>query len=157
MKPLIVDVLQVLLMILIAMTGNYNFFNWVTIVLALPLVDDTYLRWWLGKRTAAGELSTSHFFMSCITTFLKISVCNHSHLCPRHLFSDTGEDDAASWPVIGQFWRPIRWTLNILVYGGIIFWSIRLFALQFRRTPLSIESKMSTYLCSVLHQSAFEN
>lgn len=37
------DRLQVLLQVLIVITGNYNFFNLLTLVLATALLDDTHL------------------------------------------------------------------------------------------------------------------
>ncbi|XP_053260813.1 lipase maturation factor 2 [Podarcis raffonei] len=47
---------QVLLQLLIIATGNYNFFNLLTIVLSFSLLDDEHLGMWLGhgrKKTAA--------------------------------------------------------------------------------------------------------
>jgi len=41
---------QVLFQLLIILTGNYNFFNWLTITLSFAIVDDNFLRGWLGKR-----------------------------------------------------------------------------------------------------------
>jgi hypothetical protein len=46
---------QVLLMILIILTGNYNFFNWLTIVLCLALIDDDWLS---GKSNKPEEKRT---------------------------------------------------------------------------------------------------
>ncbi|MEO8606857.1 MAG: lipase maturation factor family protein [Chloroflexota bacterium] len=40
----------VLLQILILLTGNYTFFNWLTIALCILLLDDDFLRYWLPKR-----------------------------------------------------------------------------------------------------------
>ena len=40
--------LQVMLMFLIILTGNYNFFNWLYMVVCLPLVTDGFLRRWMG-------------------------------------------------------------------------------------------------------------
>ena len=44
--------LQVVLMVAIALTGNYTFFNFITIVLCVACVDDDVLEWcfdgWLG-------------------------------------------------------------------------------------------------------------
>lgn len=50
--------LQVLLQVLIILTGNYNFFNLLTIVLAFSLLDDEHVGLWLGrsrKRHGTGE------------------------------------------------------------------------------------------------------
>jgi hypothetical protein len=41
------------LQLLIILTGNYAFFNWLTIVLCLLLPDDTFLRRWLPERWKA--------------------------------------------------------------------------------------------------------
>ncbi|KAL5006677.1 hypothetical protein ScPMuIL_015483, partial [Solemya velum] len=35
---------QILLQVAIILTGNYNFFNWLTIVLCIPLLDDDFFR-----------------------------------------------------------------------------------------------------------------
>ncbi|XP_032914901.1 lipase maturation factor 2 isoform X2 [Catharus ustulatus] len=40
---------QVLLQVLIILTGNYNFFNVLTIVLALSLLDEEHVGHWLGR------------------------------------------------------------------------------------------------------------
>ncbi|XP_019399533.1 PREDICTED: lipase maturation factor 2, partial [Crocodylus porosus] len=40
---------QVLLQVLIILTGNYNFFNLLTIVLAFSLLDDEHVGLWLGR------------------------------------------------------------------------------------------------------------
>uniref|UniRef100_A0A8C9TD55 Lipase maturation factor n=1 Tax=Scleropages formosus TaxID=113540 RepID=A0A8C9TD55_SCLFO len=40
--------LQVLLQILIILTGNYNFFNLLTIILCFSLLDDDHINFWLG-------------------------------------------------------------------------------------------------------------
>lgn len=41
------------LQVLILATGNYTFFNWLTIVLCLLLLDDTFLRRWLPRQIVA--------------------------------------------------------------------------------------------------------
>ncbi|XP_041651905.1 lipase maturation factor 2a [Cheilinus undulatus] len=41
--------LQVLLQILIILTGNYNFFNLLTLTLCLSLLDDQHVHFWLRK------------------------------------------------------------------------------------------------------------
>ncbi|XP_041261521.1 lipase maturation factor 2 [Onychostruthus taczanowskii] len=49
---------QVLLQVLIILTGNYNFFNVLTIVLAFSLLDEEHVGRWLGrprKRHGSGE------------------------------------------------------------------------------------------------------
>lgn len=46
---------QVFLMLLILLTGNYNFFNLLTIVLSLSLCDDNFLRRCLFKKALRKE------------------------------------------------------------------------------------------------------
>lgn len=41
--------LQVLLQVLILLSGNYNFFNLLTLALCLSLLDDQHVHFWLGK------------------------------------------------------------------------------------------------------------
>ncbi|XP_059191994.1 lipase maturation factor 2a [Centropristis striata] len=41
--------LQVLLQVLIVLTGNYNFFNLLTLALCLSLLDDQHVHFWLRK------------------------------------------------------------------------------------------------------------
>ncbi|XP_029993059.1 lipase maturation factor 2a isoform X2 [Sphaeramia orbicularis] len=41
--------LQVLLQVLIILSGNYNFFNLLTLTLCLSLLDDQHVRFWLRK------------------------------------------------------------------------------------------------------------
>ena len=52
---------QVLLMVLILLTGNYNFFNIVTIFLCLSLVDDDWVMGW-SACTAAVRAGTGLVF-----------------------------------------------------------------------------------------------
>lgn len=51
--------LQVFLQVLIILTGNYNFFNLLTIVLCIPLLDDACLMWDSGR--APPPLSSTIF------------------------------------------------------------------------------------------------
>jgi hypothetical protein len=98
----------VLLMVLIIITGNYNFFNVLTITLCLVLLDDNFLRRCMGKTSISDE------------------------------------DEPERLPVIGPFWRPIRWALNLLVYGAIIYWTIRLFSLRLVVKPsVYVSSKIA--------------
>lgn len=47
---------QVLLQVLIVFTGNYNFFNLLTVVLSFSLLDEEHVGLWLGhgRRKASG-------------------------------------------------------------------------------------------------------
>lgn len=50
-------VLQVLLQVLIILSGNYNFFNILTITLCLSLLDDQHVNFWLRRPTQKTESS----------------------------------------------------------------------------------------------------
>ena len=49
----IYDIFQVFLMIVIMLTGNYNFFNFLFMGLCLSLADDSWLR--TGQNKPGGE------------------------------------------------------------------------------------------------------
>jgi len=64
----------VFLQILIMATGNYTFFNWLTIALCLTLLDDTAIRRLVTKRTAAAvpsyreaRIRRSRFSLALVT------------------------------------------------------------------------------------------
>lgn len=57
--------LQVLLQVLIILTGNYNFFNLLTLTLCLSLLDDQHVRFWLRK---ADNISNNGMMNSVHTT-----------------------------------------------------------------------------------------
>lgn len=63
---------QVLLQVLIILTGNYNFFNMLTIVLAFSLLDEEHVGRWLGrgKRRHASSESQGAQFGGVGVTFL---------------------------------------------------------------------------------------
>lgn len=48
-------ILQVLLQVLIILSGNYNFFNLLTLTLCLSLLDDEHIHFWLRKRPISSE------------------------------------------------------------------------------------------------------
>lgn len=48
-------ILQVLLQVLIILSGNYNFFNLLTLTLCLSLLDDQHIHFWLRKRPMSSE------------------------------------------------------------------------------------------------------
>lgn len=48
-------VLQVLLQVLIILSGNYNFFNLLTLTLCLSLLDDRHVHFWLRKRSIGSD------------------------------------------------------------------------------------------------------
>jgi hypothetical protein len=98
---------QVLLMLMIMVTGNYNFFNLLTIVLCLSLMDDNYIRSWMGKPPMGND------------------------------------EDVTKIPLVNKFWRPIKFVLNLLVYGAIVYWFVVLFTIRPKTGPLRIESKIA--------------
>uniref|UniRef100_A0A8C5PYW2 Lipase maturation factor n=1 Tax=Leptobrachium leishanense TaxID=445787 RepID=A0A8C5PYW2_9ANUR len=60
---------QVLLQILIILTGNYNFFNLLTIVVCLPLLDDQHFTRAQQSRKSAQK---SRSFLSYVSTLLEL-------------------------------------------------------------------------------------
>lgn len=47
--------LQVILQVLIILTGNYNFFNLLTLTLCLSLLDDQHVKFWMRKTDKSGD------------------------------------------------------------------------------------------------------
>ncbi|KAF1425626.1 Lipase maturation factor 2, partial [Spheniscus magellanicus] len=68
---------QVLLQVLIILTGNYNFFNMLTIVLAFSLLDEEHVGRWLGRskrRHASSEsLAWPPSLRAVLSTLLELS------------------------------------------------------------------------------------
>ncbi|XP_028671631.1 lipase maturation factor 2a [Erpetoichthys calabaricus] len=64
--------LQVLLQLLIILTGNYNFFNLLTIVLSLPLLDDFHVYFWTGQ--SKKKKSERWTLMSWIAIVIELAV-----------------------------------------------------------------------------------
>uniref|UniRef100_A0A8C3B9D8 Lipase maturation factor n=1 Tax=Cairina moschata TaxID=8855 RepID=A0A8C3B9D8_CAIMO len=64
---------QVLLQVLIILTGNYNFFNALTIVLAFSLLDEEHVAYWLGrsKKKHAGSWPPS--LLAFLSTLLELA------------------------------------------------------------------------------------
>nr|XP_040024217.1 lipase maturation factor 2-like [Gasterosteus aculeatus aculeatus] len=59
--------LQVLLQVLIILTGNYNFFNLLTLALCLSLLDDQHVNFWLRK---ADKISNTDSKLRCWLCYL---------------------------------------------------------------------------------------
>lgn len=55
-------VLQVLLQVLIILSGNYNFFNLLTLVLCVSLLDDQHVNFWLRKADGANGNGTTNIY-----------------------------------------------------------------------------------------------
>ncbi|XP_029471161.1 lipase maturation factor 2 [Rhinatrema bivittatum] len=65
---------QVLLQMLIVITGNYNFFNLLSIALCISLLDDEHVGFWLrrGKKKPSG--SWDQTLLSFVTVLLELAV-----------------------------------------------------------------------------------
>ncbi|XP_072452511.1 lipase maturation factor 2 [Notamacropus eugenii] len=66
---------QALLQILIILTGNYNFFNLLTLVLTTSLLDDQHVTWWLGTgRTRWPPASQAWRLLTTLSLLLELTV-----------------------------------------------------------------------------------
>ncbi|NXT58563.1 LMF2 factor, partial [Pluvianellus socialis] len=64
---------QVLLQVLIILTGNYNFFNMLTIVLAFSLLDEEHVGRWLGRGKKRHASAWPPSLRSFLSTLLELS------------------------------------------------------------------------------------
>ncbi|NXL52144.1 LMF2 factor, partial [Podilymbus podiceps] len=64
---------QVLLQVLIILTGNYNFFNMLTIVLAFSLLDEEHVGRWLGRSKRRHASTWPPSLRSLLSTLLELS------------------------------------------------------------------------------------
>ncbi len=110
----------VLLQILIILTGNYTFFNWLAILLCVPLLDDRYLR---NPRPADGERVRGRgrrwltIPVAVIITFL--TVIQTFQVCRISI----------AWP------RPVRWTFTFLTQSLHPLRSVNTYGLFAVMTP----------------------
>ncbi|KAH1186422.1 lipase maturation factor 2 [Mauremys mutica] len=65
---------QVLLQLLIIVTGNYNFFNLLTIVLCFSLLDDEHVGLWLGRGKRRPASAWPPSLLSVLSTLLELTV-----------------------------------------------------------------------------------
>ncbi|XP_020838517.1 lipase maturation factor 2 [Phascolarctos cinereus] len=66
---------QALLQVLIILTGNYNFFNLLTLVLTTSLLDDQHVAWWLGTgRTKQPPASWAQRLLTGLSLLLEVAV-----------------------------------------------------------------------------------
>ncbi|XP_074128064.1 lipase maturation factor 2 [Sminthopsis crassicaudata] len=66
---------QALLQVLIILTGNYNFFNLLTLVLTTSLLDDQHVAWWLGTgRTKQPPASRARRLLTALSLLLEVAV-----------------------------------------------------------------------------------
>ncbi|XP_072241861.1 lipase maturation factor 2a [Leuresthes tenuis] len=66
--------LQVLLQLLIILSGNYNFFNLLTLALCLSLLDDRHVRFWLRKTDETRDENNDSKLQSWLCYLLELAV-----------------------------------------------------------------------------------
>ncbi|KAG9272980.1 lipase maturation factor 2 isoform X1 [Astyanax mexicanus] len=66
--------MQVLLQVLIILSGNYNFFNLLTIVLCFSLLDDEHVNFWLCRRTPREERTSLQTLLSRFCLLVELAV-----------------------------------------------------------------------------------
>uniref|UniRef100_A0A1A8PNW8 Lipase maturation factor n=1 Tax=Nothobranchius rachovii TaxID=451742 RepID=A0A1A8PNW8_9TELE len=66
--------MQVLLQVLIILSGNYNFFNLLTLVLCLSLLDDQHVRFWLCKTDRVEDEKHVSKLLSWLSFLLELAV-----------------------------------------------------------------------------------
>lgn len=66
---------QVLLQVLIVITGNYNFFNLLTVALSISLMDDEHINFWLrhSRKKPSGS-AWAQTLLSFLTVLLELAV-----------------------------------------------------------------------------------
>src|SRR6218665_3123284 len=95
--------IQVLLMVMIILTGNYNFFNWLTIALCFSLLDDNHLNFWSGKRenTETGEFCyVCHGNVLSCRSSVCDTVCQYSTLSVHSFIHSDHFYRASSSPLL---------------------------------------------------------
>ncbi|XP_072551425.1 lipase maturation factor 2a [Salminus brasiliensis] len=66
--------MQVLLQVLIILSGNYNFFNLLTITLCLSLLDDQHINFWLCRRAPREERTSLQTVLSWFCLLVELAV-----------------------------------------------------------------------------------
>ncbi|KAK3548931.1 hypothetical protein QTP70_021685 [Hemibagrus guttatus] len=66
--------LQVLLQVLIIISGNYNFFNMLTIVLCFSLLDDEHVSFWLCRRRQQMERNSVQAVLSWVCVLVEVGI-----------------------------------------------------------------------------------
>ena len=104
-----------LLMLTIAATGNYGFFNWLTVVLCIAMLDDaTLLLLWprvarpriaVGLRQLPGRciLWARSSFASCILVLVLLSVWTQASMTRPAAPVQTLERALAPWRLVGHY------------------------------------------------------
>uniref|UniRef100_A0A673GBC6 Lipase maturation factor n=1 Tax=Sinocyclocheilus rhinocerous TaxID=307959 RepID=A0A673GBC6_9TELE len=67
--------MQVLLQLFIILSGNYNFFNILTITLCMSLLDDRHVNFWLRRSTPKTESTSLQTLFSWLAVMLEICTC----------------------------------------------------------------------------------
>ncbi|NXH13530.1 LMF2 factor, partial [Bucco capensis] len=78
---------QVLLQVLIVLTGNYNFFNMLTIILAFSLLDEEHVGYWLGRGKRRHGSSWPPSLRSFFSTLLELTTYGFLIYWSIHYFS----------------------------------------------------------------------
>lgn len=90
---------QVLLQVLIILSGNYNFFNLLTLTLCLSLLDDQHVHFWLRKRSIGSDSGMNE------NTNLAFA-CATSHFYPFSLQArPLGRGSVTCW----SWWSGLSW------------------------------------------------
>ncbi|XP_016308495.1 lipase maturation factor 2-like [Sinocyclocheilus anshuiensis] len=67
--------MQILLQLFIILSGNYNFFNILTITLCMSLLDDQHVNFWLRRSTPKTESTSLQTLFSWLAVMLEIGTC----------------------------------------------------------------------------------
>uniref|UniRef100_A0A667ZF12 Lipase maturation factor n=1 Tax=Myripristis murdjan TaxID=586833 RepID=A0A667ZF12_9TELE len=96
--------LQVLLQVLIILSGNYNFFNLLTLALCLSLLDDQHVHFWLGKAQKNNNNNNNGMVKQkyCTPSYIqKVCVCVSVCFCRC----------ACIQGFLRRFWGSMQWTI----------------------------------------------
>lgn len=127
-------VLQVLLQVLIILTGSYNFFNLLTLTLCLSLLDDQHVNYWLRK--AAKTSNNGMIKLQGLNTRAVSPFCHH-----RTPYVPCSESKPLSW---------LCYLLELLVWALLILGTIVCFDLQLDKSKKAVSSRTGVCLCVCL-------
>lgn len=122
---LIIILFQVLLQVLIILTGNYNFFNLLTLALCLSLLDDQHVNYWLRK--AAKTSNDGTVTLQGLNTRAISPFCHH-----RTPYVPCSESKPLSW---------LCYLLELLVWALLILGAIVCFDLQLDMSKKVVSSR----------------
>lgn len=126
--------LQILLQVLIILTGNYNFFNLLTLTLCLSLLDDQHVIYWLRKAAKTSNNGT-----------IKLQGLNTRAVCPfchhRTPYVPCSESKPLSW---------LCCLLELLVWALLILGTIVCFDLQLDTSKKAVSSRTGVCVCVCL-------